>query len=362
MTKNKIMVLGATGYTGRLIVAELQRKGLPFGIAGRSAARLAALRQEFQLDESVRSVVANPLKPETLAGLFEAEVGVLINCAGPFTQLGEPVVRETLERGAHYLDITGEQAYIARIITRCHLLAINQQRVAVPGCGVEYALTNWCAAMAARELEPLERLTTATATLNVQTTQGTQRSFFAALGSYGIGWREGRRMLKTTGSDVRQFKFPPPFGERSAAWAPFGDAVTLPRHIRVQQVDSYLALPTGLAFGLRLLSPVLPVISSALGFAFDKVIGLGPRGPQEEQRKAARWAVLAEASGLQGQRKVVLQGGDVYGLTAIITVWAAEQMLSPDFNKAGVLGPAQAFDAAAAIGYLQNFGVQFADQ
>jgi short subunit dehydrogenase-like uncharacterized protein len=353
-----VMVLGATGYTGRLIVAELQRKGLAFGIAGRSAERLKALRQEFKLGEEVPSVVANPLQPETLTKLFEYNIGVLINCAGPFTKLGEPVVRETLEHDAHYLDITGEQAYIARVINNAHLLALAKERVAIPACGAEYALSNWTAVMAARELEPLTSLTTATATIGLEISQGTQRSVFAALGSYGIGWRDGRRVLKPAASEIRRFKFPPPFGERLAIWSPSGDTVTLPRHLQVQQVDSFLAVAPGLAYSARLVSPFLPVISSALGIVLNRVIGMRPRGPEESQRKANQWAISAEARSPKGQRTVILSGPDVYGLTAVITVWCAEQLLAPGFNKSGVLDPAQAFDAAAAIEYLKNFGVK----
>ncbi|MEI6046011.1 MAG: hypothetical protein WCS37_16800, partial [Chloroflexota bacterium] len=222
--------------------------------------------------------------------------------------------------------------------------------------------SNWLAALAALDLEPLDSLATATATLNLQTSQGTQRSLFAALGSYGLGWRNGRRVVKLTGSEVRRFRFPPPFGEQTAVWTPFGDSVTLPRHIKVQRVDSYLALPAPAAFGLQLISPLLPIVSTTLGFVLDKAVGLRQRGPQEEARQANQWALVAEAIGPKGRRTVTLQGRDVYGLTAVIVVWAAEQMLSPGFDKAGILGPAQAFNPATAIEYLKGFGVEFTSE
>ena len=42
-TERVITVMGATGYTGRLIAAELHGRGVRFAIAGRSAQKLREL-------------------------------------------------------------------------------------------------------------------------------------------------------------------------------------------------------------------------------------------------------------------------------------------------------------------------------
>ena len=43
---------------------------------------------------------------------------VLINCAGPFTFAGEPVVRAAVDAGVHYVDSTGEQPFIRMVFDR----------------------------------------------------------------------------------------------------------------------------------------------------------------------------------------------------------------------------------------------------
>ncbi len=353
------MVLGATGYTGRLVVAELHRKNLSFGIAGRNSRKLLALAEEFNLPGETPVVVANPLKPQTLAFLFNPQTELLINCAGPFTFLGEAVVKAALDNNVHYLDISGEQKFIADIITRYHLQALTRKKAVLPGCGVEYSLTNWCAALAAEGLEPLDSLSTATATFKLKTTRGTRRSLLAALSSFGMGWKDGKRVIKPAGSEIKNFQFPPPFGLRRAALVPFGDPLTLPRHIQVKQVDSFIALPALLAWSLKLLSPVLPVVSGVLGFLAGWLVGSGSQGPGPDQRKEGLWAVLAKARGPRGTRTTLLKGKDVYGLTAVIVAWEAEKILGPEFNKSGVLGPAQAFDPLEAVTYLKQWGVEF---
>ena len=43
---------------------------------------------------------------------------VLINCAGPFTYAGEPVVRAAVDAGVHYVDSTGEQSFMRMVFDR----------------------------------------------------------------------------------------------------------------------------------------------------------------------------------------------------------------------------------------------------
>lgn len=41
---------------------------------------------------------------------------VVVNCAGPFRFLGEPVVRACIDAGTHMVDVSGEPEYIERMI------------------------------------------------------------------------------------------------------------------------------------------------------------------------------------------------------------------------------------------------------
>lgn len=354
-THNKITVLGATGYTGQLIVAELQRLKLPFNIAGRNIQKLNLLQQQLGLNSDVKQIVADALQPQTFAALLEG-TKVLINCAGPFTTLGEAVVKASSEAGVHYLDITGEQPFIARVFDQYDLPATLKNCALIPACGVEYALSNWLAAIAAHELEPLDTIVTATNVLAIQPTAGTQLSLFKALGEPGIGWEKGRRVRKFTASQVRDFSFPS--GVRRGVWSPFGDTITLPRQFKVNNVASYVILPAPLATSLPFFAPILPVTTRLAGLILEPWLK-ATSGPALEKRQQARWEMLALASSDTGKRRATLTGHDAYCLTAVIIGYAAQQLLSPDFSLKGALGPAQAFEAQAALRYLRDFGVNF---
>ncbi|HEY6033696.1 MAG TPA: NAD(P)H-binding protein [Kofleriaceae bacterium] len=74
-----IVVYGATGLTGRRACAELEATGTAFAIAGRDAAKLAALAAQFPA-AAVR--VAAIDDPAALARAF-GDATVVLSCAGP---------------------------------------------------------------------------------------------------------------------------------------------------------------------------------------------------------------------------------------------------------------------------------------
>lgn len=350
-----ILVLGATGYTGRLTVAHLLEKGQPFAIAGRSLARLKDLQTSFNLPQDTLILEADPTRPETLAGLFRPEIGLVINCVGPYTTLGEPVVRAALEAGVHYLDLSGEQGYIAYIIEKYDELARQKNCAIMPACGVEYTLTNWAAALAVKGLEPVENLWTATTAKGIKSSRGTKLSLFQALAKPGLSWKDGRVAVKLAASSVRRIDFPPPFGREWTIWAPFGELITIPRHVKVQNITSFMRMGFFLAVCLWFLSPLLPLFAKLIG----PLLTGAAKGPAPGYKENSLWAVVAEAESAKGKRNVTIQGRNVYELTAVITGWCAEQMLRPDFKLSGALGPAQAFEPEAALAYLADYGVNW---
>src|SRR5262245_61865164 len=104
-----IAVYGATGYTGRLVAAELAEAGADFVISGRNPVKLEALRADLGLESA--PVTASIYDPGSLRALL-ADCSAVINCAGPFVKLGEPVLRAAIETGTHYLDTSGEQPWM----------------------------------------------------------------------------------------------------------------------------------------------------------------------------------------------------------------------------------------------------------
>src|SRR5829696_7469981 len=94
-----IVLYGATGYTGRLVTQELRERGADYVLGGRNRQKL----DDMAGGAPVR--VASVDDDASLRALLDG-ADVLINCAGPFSRTGEPVVGAAVDAGVPYLDST----------------------------------------------------------------------------------------------------------------------------------------------------------------------------------------------------------------------------------------------------------------
>src|SRR5215208_1290145 len=108
---SRIVVFGATGYTGRLTAERLVAQGERPLLAGRSESRLSELAERLGGQEWR---LADVDRPETVAALL-APGDVLLTTVGPFKQWGEPALRAAIAAGGVYIDSTGEPAFIRRV-------------------------------------------------------------------------------------------------------------------------------------------------------------------------------------------------------------------------------------------------------
>src|SRR3978361_621396 len=100
----RIVLFGATGYTGELVARALVARGARPVLAGRASARGPARQTR----------VADVARPETVRALVE-KGDVLVATVGPFVRWGAPAIEAAIDAGAHYIDSTGEPAFIRRV-------------------------------------------------------------------------------------------------------------------------------------------------------------------------------------------------------------------------------------------------------
>jgi short subunit dehydrogenase-like uncharacterized protein len=356
--KGPIAVYGATGYTGRLVAAELVRRGADAVLVGRSAAKLEIVAEDLGGGVSTRVAPLDDL--EALREALEPCAAV-ISCAGPFVEHGEPALAAAIDAGTHYLDTTGEQHYIRRVFEEFGARANRAGVALVPAMGFDYAPGDMLAAVTAGSIAPLDDLTVAYAVSGFGASRGTLRSVLAVLAGGELEWREGQLAPAPRTRSAGSFDFDQPLGRQRVIRLPAGEHLTVPRHVQTPRVRAVLTVATVLPFA-RLFAPATPILMPALGLllrtpakrAIELAIGRWPEGPSPDDRRSVRFTVVCQASAGHTGRRGVLNGMDVYGLTARTTVEGALRCAAPGFDAAGALAPSQAFEPA---GFLASVGL-----
>ncbi len=112
MSSPKVILYGASGYTGKHLAWKLAARKIPFIAAGRNKQRLQEqLAATPELKGADYDVVAVEHDEDALARLFDGKT-IVHNLVGPYMQLGKPVLHAALKAGCHYLDCTGEQDWM----------------------------------------------------------------------------------------------------------------------------------------------------------------------------------------------------------------------------------------------------------
>jgi short subunit dehydrogenase-like uncharacterized protein len=126
-----VVVFGATGFVGRLVAGYLGRHapdGLRIGLAGRSEARLNAVRAELAGAASNWSLVlAESKDAPSLARLANA-ARVVVSTVGPYRRHGLALVEACATAGTHYADLAGELLFMRESIDRYDAVAAGRAR------------------------------------------------------------------------------------------------------------------------------------------------------------------------------------------------------------------------------------------
>ena len=115
-----IVVYGASGFTGRLVaeyLAERYGVGGPvkWAMAGRSADKLAQVRDEIGAPKETPLIVADADDPASVKAMVSRTKAVLTT-VGPYQLYGSGLVAACAAAGTDYLDLCGEPAWMRQMI------------------------------------------------------------------------------------------------------------------------------------------------------------------------------------------------------------------------------------------------------
>jgi short subunit dehydrogenase-like uncharacterized protein len=134
-----VIVYGATGYTGRLVaeyLAQTYPSGVRWAMAGRSLAKLEAVRAEMGVPADVPLVTADAEAPASLREMC-ARATVIITTVGPYQLYGSDLVAACVETGTAYVDLCGEPGWMREMIDAHHTAAQASGARIVFSCGFD---------------------------------------------------------------------------------------------------------------------------------------------------------------------------------------------------------------------------------
>jgi len=115
-----LIVYGASGFTGRLVAEYLAGRygvggSVSWAMAGRSADKLAAVRDEIGAPKETPLVVADADDPASL-GAMVGRAKAIVTTVGPYQLYGTPLVAACAKAGTDYLDLCGEPGWMRQMI------------------------------------------------------------------------------------------------------------------------------------------------------------------------------------------------------------------------------------------------------
>jgi len=342
----RIVIFGATGYTGEHTARALVGHGARPVLAGRSPERLERLAEELG---GLETTVADADRPATVRALVQRG-DVLLSTVGPFSRFGEPVVDAAIDAGATYVDSSGEPAFIRRVFCHHGPRAEHAGVALLTAFGFDWVPGNLAGALALREAGDRASRVEIGYFAEGRVSGGTHASTVRAALEPSFAFRDGRLRAEPPGLRVRTFTLPGG-GRRRAISVGGSEHFGLPAtHPHVRDVDVLLGQG-----GPHVRA--MPLISRALGAGLAlpgvrrRLLALADAhrrgstgGPDAAARDEGGSTVLAIAYADDKSRlsEVTLKGVDPYTFTFEILAWAACRLLG-ESPPPGALAPLQAF-------------------
>ncbi|MBP7929321.1 MAG: saccharopine dehydrogenase NADP-binding domain-containing protein [Acidimicrobiia bacterium] len=342
----RIIVFGATGYTGDLTARSLVRQGIRPVLVGRNPARIEALAAELGDLEWGVADVADPasIRRHLSAG------DVLISTVGPFLKFGTPAVQAAAEAGAHYFDSTGEGPFIRDVFDRWGPVAAANGAALLPAFGFDFVPGALAAGLALREAPEATDIEIAYFPTDMNTSGGSRASVIRVMLEEGYGFSAGRIAPERPGSHLGRFELNGK--RRSAISVPAAEQLSLPQsYPQLQRIRVHLGVP---GVGARIVHALSPAAFAALRFRrlregvvsiSDRLLKGSTGGPDELSRSTSTSFAIAQAQSNTGDllATVTLAGADPYDFTADILAWGARAAADGQLKGVGALGPIAGF-------------------
>lgn len=136
-----LVVYGASGFTGRLVVEYLLRQyaggALKWAVAGRSRNKLEAVLSELGTNAATVPVLIADSSDADALGAIAERTRTVLTTVGPYAKYGSDLVAACVEHGTHYCDLAGEVQWMREMIDTHQERAVATGARIVHACGFD---------------------------------------------------------------------------------------------------------------------------------------------------------------------------------------------------------------------------------
>lgn len=362
-TDKKVVVYGASGYTGRLICEYLREYNVPFLAAGRNRSRLEdAMAAIPGIDTVEHEIVEVAHDAAALAEAFRG-AEVVINLAGPFARHGHPVVEACLEIGAHYSDPNGEQNWMIDAQDRYGADFAARGLLLTPGLAQMYTIGE-IAANICLETPGLDTLDiqvfwkghpTVASTNTILTNAAFSKAYYLEQNEY-VEWpNDGLTQVVLPGQHELGLALP---------WGGTSHPVWFKNDPRVATVRAL-----GGVMDRQLMQAVPLMVAAALAEMEGKTeaekyaiideqsAAIRSEMPPRENPRINTSLDSVHASGPLGRAHCVVHGNCNYKQTALLNAFAAFSLVQRAPRVVGFASGCAAFGHRELLGVLRSFGL-----
>ncbi len=332
---NNLLIYGAYGYTGRLIVDKCLEHGIKPIIAGRDAEKAMTYANKHGLEYDVFEVNE---REKLEKWLQRGEV--VIHCGGPFVYTAKEMVQACLATNTHYLDITGE-FQVFDLIKEYDKKAKDKGLMLLPGAGFDVVPSDCLAKHLHNKLPSATDLKLAFVSRSGKLSRGTAKTMIENLGEPQTRRRDGdyegipmgKSTLEVNYGDFTQISMGISWGDVSTAYHSTGIPNIEVFSGTTEQQLTKVRRAMRLSFMLR-----SRTVKNFLLRQMEK----RPDGPKAKRRKASCMYLWGKVSDGNQDVEARLKTPNGYTLTALTSVNIAKKILSGDF-KSGFQTPSSAY-------------------
>jgi short subunit dehydrogenase-like uncharacterized protein len=330
-----LLIYGAYGYTGKLIVDECLKHGLSIKLAGRSEEPLKKLATEKGLPFCAFDLAEAEKLEAELQHCF-----AVIHCAGPFIHTSKHMVEACLKTGTHYLDITGEYQ-VFDLVQSNDRQAKEKNIMLLPGAGFDVVPSDCLAMHLKNKLPDARELQLAFTSMRGGLSRGTAKTMVENAGEKTTVRRNGKYEFLGLGKLTREIDFGQ--AKQLSLAISWGDISTAYFSTGIPNITVYLGSNPTQIKKMRWMDKLKFLLRmNWVKKSLKKQIDKRQAGPSEKTLKEGRMYLWGQATNGRETVEARLETPNGYALTALTSVHIARKLLQGHF-KPGYQTPASAY-------------------